>query len=94
MLQIITPLQERGDIKTLAHPEGPYMQIHSRIRRELNPSGEFGERIEDAALHNPLPHLSLSRQKPIKHLHSESYNKSEHSGTRKEAKNRLESPER
>ena len=53
----ITPLQGRGDPITLAHPEGPYMQMHGRIRQELNTSGEFGECIEDAALQNPLPHL-------------------------------------
>ena len=57
MLQIIRPLQERGDTITLVHPEGSDMQIHGRIRRELNPSGEFGEWIEEAAFHNPLPHL-------------------------------------
>ena len=45
-----------GDTITLAHPEGPYMQMHRSIRQELNPPGEFGEWIEDAALHNPLPH--------------------------------------
>ena len=63
-----------GDTITLAHPEGPYMQIHRRIKQELSPSGEFGEWIEDAALHNPLPHLQLARQKEIKHVHSESDN--------------------
>ena len=56
-LQIITRLQGRWDTITLAHLQGPYMQIHRRIRRELHPSGEFGEWIEDAALHNPLPYL-------------------------------------
>ena len=42
---------------TLAHPEGPCMQMYRKLRHELNQSGEFGERIEDAALNNPLPHL-------------------------------------
>ena len=42
---------------TLAHPEEPYMQIHRRISRELNPFGQFGKCIEDAAFHKPLPHL-------------------------------------
>ena len=51
------PLQGRGDTITLAHPEGPYMQMHRRITQELNPYGKLGERIEDAALHNPIPHL-------------------------------------
>ena len=40
------------------------MQIH-KDQVGLNPPGEFGELIEDAALHNPLPHLQLARQKPI-----------------------------
>ena len=74
LLQIITPPQGRGDTITLAHPKEPYMQIHIRIRREPNPSGEFGEWIEDAALCNPLPHLKIARQKPIKRVHSESDN--------------------
>ena len=43
--------------------EGAYMQMHRRIRQELNPSGEFGELIEDAALHNPLPHLLQGRSR-------------------------------
>ena len=68
---IITPLQGRGDTTTLALPEGLYMQTRRRIGQELNPSGELGERIEDAALHSPLPHLQLARQKPIKRVHSE-----------------------
>ena len=72
LLKIMTPLQGRGYAITLAHPEGLYMQIHRRIRRELIPSGEFGEWIEDAALHNPLPHLQLTRQKTIKRVHSRS----------------------
>ena len=71
MLQIITPMQGRGDTITLAHREGPYMQIHRRIRRELNTSGKLGEWIEDVASHNPLPHLKLARQKSIKHVHNE-----------------------
>ena len=70
------------------------MQMHKRSRQELNPSGGFGEWIEDAALHNPLPHLSLARQKPIKRVHSESDNKSEYTGAQKEALDKLESPER
>ena len=51
------PLKGRGDTITLAHPEGSYMQIHRKLRHKLHQSGEFGEWIEDAALHNPLPHL-------------------------------------
>ena len=69
--QVITPARyDEGTLDTyhnatagerdtiiLAHPKGPYMKIHGIIRRELNQSGEFGEWIEDAALHNALPHL-------------------------------------
>ena len=71
LLKIMTPLQGRGYAITLAHPEGLYMQIHRRIRRELNTSGKLGEWIEDVASHNPLPHLKLARQKSIKHVHNE-----------------------
>ena len=78
---IITPRQGRGYTITLAHPDGPYMQMHGRIRQELNPSREFGEGVEDAAVHNPLPHLYVARQKPIKRVHSELDNKSERTGT-------------
>ena len=53
---MITPLQGRGDTITQTHSEGPYVQIHGRVGQELNPAGEFGEGIEDAALHNPPPH--------------------------------------
>ena len=53
---VIMPQQGRGDTTTLAHPKGLHMQIHRRIRREPNPSGELGEWIEDAALHNLFPH--------------------------------------
>lgn len=53
-----TPLQGRGDAITLLYPEGPYMETHGTIRRELNPSGGLGEWIDDAALHNPRPHLT------------------------------------
>ena len=64
--------------------------MHRRIRQELKPSGEFTEWIEDAALDKPLPHLHLARQKSIKRVHSESdKDKSEHTGTRREAKNKL-----
>ena len=47
------------DAITLDHPEEPDIcrYIYRRIRREQNPSGEFGESIEDAALRNPLPYL-------------------------------------
>ena len=94
LLQNITPLQGIGGTVTLAHPEGPYMQMRRRIRLELNPFGEVGEWIEDGALHNQIPHLYLARQKPIKRVHCESdHNKSEHTGTREEAKNKLEQPE-
>ena len=55
-LPIIMPPQGGHDTIPPAHPEGPYVQIHKKIRRELNPSGELGELIEDAALHNPLSH--------------------------------------
>ena len=54
---IITPLQGRGDTITLAYHERPYMQMQTITKQELNPPGEFGEWIEDAELHNPLPHL-------------------------------------
>ena len=72
------------------------MQMYRRIRQELNPSGEFGEWIEDSALPNPLPHLQFARQKPIKPVRGESdNNKVERTGTRKEARNNnLEPPER
>ena len=33
----------RGDTITLAHPEGPYMQMHRKLRHEPKQSGEFGE---------------------------------------------------
>ena len=56
-MPITMPLQGRGDTITLDHPEGPYMQMLRRIRQELNPSGEFGEWIEDVAIHNPLQYL-------------------------------------
>ena len=56
LLQIITPQQGKEDPITLAHPEGPYMQIHRELEQEeLNPSGESGERTEDATLYSPLP---------------------------------------
>ena len=52
---IMTP--GRGDTTTLAHPKESYTQMHRIIRREQNLSEEFGEWIDDAALHNPLAHL-------------------------------------
>ena len=50
---------ERGYRNTIAHPEGPYMQInpYNKLRQGLSPSGEFVEWMEDAALHNPRPHF-------------------------------------
>ena len=51
---------DRGYHNTTPPPEGPHVQIHRKLRHEPNPSGEFGEWIEDAALHNPLPHLQLT----------------------------------
>ena len=57
LLQMIMPLQGRGDTISIAHPEGPYVKMDRRKRRKLDPFGEFGESIEDTALHNPLPHL-------------------------------------
>ena len=36
LLQTITPQQGKGDTITLAHPEGPYMQIHRKLRHEPN----------------------------------------------------------
>ena len=65
------------------------MQMNRRIRQELNPSGEIGTWIEDAVLHTPLLHLQLTRQKPIKRLHSESDNKSERATERKSQTSRL-----
>ena len=35
LLQIILPQQGKGGIITPAHPEGPYMQIHGKLRHEL-----------------------------------------------------------
>ena len=53
LLQIIVPQQEIEGTITIAHPEGPkYMQIHKKLRLKPNPSGEFEEWIEDAALHS------------------------------------------
>ena len=67
MLQLMAPQQGGGDTITLAHPEGLYMQIHRKIRRERNPPGEFVEWIEDAALHTPLPHvLTCKRPGPAR----------------------------
>ena len=57
LLQTIMPQQGRGDTITPAQPEGPYLHIFQKLRHEPNQPGEFGEWIEDASLHNPLPHL-------------------------------------
>ena len=35
-LQVVAPQQGRGDTITLAHPDGPYMQIHIKVRKESN----------------------------------------------------------
>ena len=43
---------ERGYHNTSPPCEGPYMQIHRKLRHEQKQSGEFGEWIDDAALHN------------------------------------------
>ena len=50
-------LEGKGDPMTQAHPEGPYMQMHRKSGgHEIHP--ENSEKwIEDAGLHNPLPHL-------------------------------------
>ena len=38
LLQIITPKRGKGDTITLAHPGGPYVQIHRKIRwNEIHP---------------------------------------------------------
>ena len=52
------------------------MQIHGRIRRELNPSGEIGEWIEDASLHNTSNLQGTSRLHAYQ-VHGESDNKSD-----------------
>ena len=57
---------ERGGISflTLAHPERPYIYADSLkiIRWKQNHvSGEFGEWVENTAIHNPLTHLFLTR---------------------------------
>ena len=52
LLKLVTPQQRSGDSFTLVHPEGPDIQIHERLRQEPNSFEEFGEWIEDAALHN------------------------------------------
>ena len=58
LLQIVTPKQGRGDTVTLAHPEGPHMQIQRKVWEGRNPSLELGECIEDAALHKRDSHTS------------------------------------
>ena len=81
LLRIKTPQQGRGDTISLARPEGPYMQIHRELRQKPNPFGEYGEWIEDVALH-----LYLATQKLITRVHCQSHNnnnKSESTGTRK-----------
>ena len=59
LLQSITPLQGRGDTITLAHPEGPFMQMHRRIRQKLNPSvnSENGSKMRRFTTHSHTSNL-------------------------------------
>ena len=64
--------QGRGDIITLAHPEGSHMQIDKRIRRELNraENSENGSKMRHFTTHSHTSNLQgrsrLTRTKRLR----------------------------
>ena len=57
------PSFKLNHLVTLTHPEWSYMQIHRRIRRELNPSGELGELDRKCGASQPTPtHLNFKAE--------------------------------